>query len=315
MRLPSALTVTISGLRSDSGVRPCWRIVSSTFHGSPARRPSGVDERPVVAKPPAWATAGAVRRRSGRISRQRRIERLLVSTCTSYHRTSWRSNTPQPSRRFPACGSEPREAGERLLVVGGEDEQALAARAHRDGLAAQVADRGEVAGERQRPDVVRRAVDPDGALRVLRPVVHAVDEVPRDARAGLGDPDAGRPAPGGVARVVAGRVVDEAEALERPAEHRSRASACRPACASRCTARRGARRPRRPGPPRSAGRAATRRTRPGSIRTAPGRRWRALVQALAVPDRPPRHRHAADARRAPRTASCRPRTRRPSASA
>ena len=107
VRLPSALMVTISGLSSDSGVWPCWRIVSSTFHGSPARRPSGVDESPVVAKPPAWATAGAVRRRSGRISRQRRIERLLVSTCTSYHRTSWRSNTPQPSRRFPACGSEP----------------------------------------------------------------------------------------------------------------------------------------------------------------------------------------------------------------
>src|SRR5687768_15306502 len=68
----------------------------------------------------------------------------------------------------------------------------------------------EVGGERLRRHLSRLAVDPDRALAVLEGVVNAVDEVPGNRAAILGAADARRPAPGGVARVVAGGLVDEA---------------------------------------------------------------------------------------------------------
>ena len=267
-----------------------------------------------MAKPPAWATAGAVRRRSGRISSKRRMVRLLVSSCTTYHRTSWRSITPQPSRSGPGVRQRAGEAAERLLVVRGEHEQALAAGAGRDGVAAQVADRGQVGGERERFDVVRRAVDPDRALGGLAPVVHAVDQVPRDARAGLRHPDAGRPAPGRAARVVAGRVVDEAEALERPAEH---GPADRdPALLARPDVLRPVRRDHLDARVLLEAQLERRARGRAPAPSAPRRRGGGCARAAARRPRPPT---TSPARRrcgrAPRTASRPPRTRRPSASA
>src|SRR3954454_11385984 len=123
--------MTIWGRRSGSGARPCSRTVSTTHQGWPARRPAGDEESRAVAEPPAWATAGAVRRRSGRISRQRRIGSVLVSTGTRLppHVVALHHSPPLSQR--PGLRQRAREAAERLLVVGREDEQALAARAHR----------------------------------------------------------------------------------------------------------------------------------------------------------------------------------------
>src|SRR3954454_5566258 len=58
---PSALRIRTTGCRPDSGVRPCWRIVSVTCHGRPGAVPSGSELRPTVAKPPALAVPGTAR--------------------------------------------------------------------------------------------------------------------------------------------------------------------------------------------------------------------------------------------------------------
>ena len=137
---------------------------------------------------------------------------------------------------------------------------------------------------------------PTPCARRPRRVVHAVDEVPATSRARSVDADAGRPLPGGPARVVAGRFVDEAAAARtaRPTH------ACRdghPRLLARPDVLRAVRRDdldaRRP--PRSA--RSTRRgtsTRPG----APTRARRACARAGAArgPRPPTTRRDAADAR-------------------
>src|SRR3954462_9467620 len=56
---PSASTIRIDGRRSARGARPCWRIVSVTFHGLPVLTLSGVEESFVVTPPSATAGEGA----------------------------------------------------------------------------------------------------------------------------------------------------------------------------------------------------------------------------------------------------------------
>src|SRR3954454_9684187 len=77
---PSASTIRIDGRRSARAARPCWRIVSVTFHGLPVLALSGAEERFVVTTPSATEAAGAVRSRNASIRKQRRM--ILVSTCT-----------------------------------------------------------------------------------------------------------------------------------------------------------------------------------------------------------------------------------------
>src|SRR5438270_9307572 len=87
--------------------------------------------------------------------------------------------------------------------------------AHSFSVEAQGADAREVGGEHGRRDLLRLAVDPDGALAVLRGVVDALHEVPGDGLSVLREADSGGPGPLGVARVVRRRVVDHSSCLER----------------------------------------------------------------------------------------------------
>src|SRR3954447_18109933 len=215
---PSASRIWIEGRRSERGARPCWWMVSVTFQGLPVLTLYGVEESLVVTTPPATAAAGAVRSRNAAIKRQRRM--ILVATCTrlppgpvALHHS--------PAVQRSGVGQRAAEAPERHLVLRAQEQEALAVRPHRNRLAAQIPDRREVVGERQRLDLVRRAVYPHRPLGRVQAVVHAVDQVPRHRPARLGHAHARRPAPGGLARVVAGGVVDEAAALERPPQQRA----------------------------------------------------------------------------------------------
>src|SRR6476646_3625662 len=79
--------------------------------------------------------------------------------------------------------------------------------------------------ELDRWDLVRCTVDPDGALGAARGVVDAADEIPRERLAVGALPDTRRPPPLGVARVIAGGVVDHrsrAHLARRPAADRER---------------------------------------------------------------------------------------------
>src|SRR4051794_18540678 len=142
---PSASTIWIDGCRSARGARPCWWIVSVTFHGLPVLTLSGVEESFVVTTPSASAAAGAVRSRNAAIRRLRRM--VLVSTCTRL--------PPDPvalhhsaAVEWAGVGQRAAEAPERHLVVGAQQQQALAVRPDGDRLAAQIPDRGEVVLER-----------------------------------------------------------------------------------------------------------------------------------------------------------------------
>ena len=102
-------------------------------------------------------------------------------------------------------------------------------------------DRRESGANATGPSSCGCAVDPQRALAVVRRVVHAGDEVPRDRAAVRRRSVARRPHPGGVARVVAGAVVDERDAVDLAApavEHDARRAPARaPACGSRCSCR------------------------------------------------------------------------------
>ena len=83
------------------------------------------------------------------------------------------------------------------------------------GLISEVADGVEPLGEHAGTDLARHAVDPHRPLAAARGVVHPGHEVPDDRLAVGRDAGAGTPLPRGVARVVAGRLVDQAARVER----------------------------------------------------------------------------------------------------
>ena len=241
---------------------------------------------------------------------------ILVSTCTRL------PPHPVALHHAPALGRARRgqraaEAPERLLVLGAEQQQALSCATARQ--PARSADRRPRRGRARTAagsTVVRLAVDPHRPLRRRQSSCMPSTRFHATRRARLGDADARRPAPCGACGRGSRRCRRRSP---RPSnglpEHACRASACRPACGSRCTARRAARRPRCPRPPRTPARARRSARARAPIAHRPGAAVHALVQPLAVPHRPPRDRHAADARRAPRTPSRPARRRRPSASA
>src|SRR5882757_4619894 len=106
-------------------------------------------------------------------------------------------------------------ADEEEVVVAGSlgaaGEREVGAVGEGDSVEALKGDRGRLVGS---------AVDPDRALAVRRRIVDALDQVPGDRAAVGGGPDAGGPAPAGVAGLVAGRFVVDAEALDREATSR-----------------------------------------------------------------------------------------------
>src|SRR3954470_22233449 len=111
--------------------------------------------------------------------------------------------------QLDAAGQRAPEAAERLLVVGAEDQEVVAARTHRLGAELEIAalgerHRAEVVGECDRADLARLPLGPHGALARGRRIVHPGDEVPGHPPAvGRRRADPGRPAPGGVTGVVA----------------------------------------------------------------------------------------------------------------
>src|SRR6266516_2041074 len=112
------------------------------------------------------------------------------------------------------------EAPERLAVAGADDEHVLLAPPLRLGgepesLAALELDRLEGVEGHGR-GLGRLAVDPDRPLGPARRVVDPRDEIPGDRTPILGDADPCRPAPHGVARVVARGLVDHPQGLELP---------------------------------------------------------------------------------------------------
>src|SRR4051794_29267907 len=118
-------------------------MVSVTFHGLPVLTLSGVEESFVVTTPSASAAAGAARSRNAAIKRQRRM--ILVSTCTrlppgpvALHHS--------PAVQCAGVGEGAAEATERHLVLGAQQQKALAVRPDGNRLAAQLPDRREVAG-------------------------------------------------------------------------------------------------------------------------------------------------------------------------
>ena len=156
-------------------------------------------------------------------------------------------------------------------------------------------------------------------------VVHAGHEVPRDRAAVDASAVAGRPHPGRVARVVAGAVVDERDAVDLAAPavdhdgaaHRHARLLAGPDVVA--VAARRVRRSRRRRTPRASGRSARRRRRPARASpTRPPRRGRSSSsRAGCRPAPPPPTSAAAPGRCAhrPRTASGRRCSSRRSASA
>src|SRR5205823_41698 len=97
-----------------------------------------------------------------------------------------------------AAGQLARELAERLPVTAPHDHcvgalHADGARPGREAEAAALGERDlrEIRREGGPPGFERRAVDPDGALAVLRRIVHALHEVPAHALAVLATPDTG----------------------------------------------------------------------------------------------------------------------------
>src|SRR5438270_6630587 len=118
-----------------------------------------------------------------------------------------------------AAGERSREAAEGSVVVTAEDQQVVPAAAlglgteakHRAVLAA---DAREIAREGDRGDLVRLAGDPHRALAAVGRIVDAADEVPCDRHPIRALADAGAPSPLGVARMMAGRVIDHGQRLD-----------------------------------------------------------------------------------------------------
>ena len=226
---------------------------------------------------------------------------------------------PEALRELDPGAEAARRGPEGLDVVGGQRAQAVVALAHGLGVEAQLAalaerEPAEVLGEADRAAVRGGAVDPDRPLGGGRVVVDAVDQVPGQRAPVRRAPDAGGPPPRGLARVVAGRVVDEPAGVDGAGEP-VEPDACRPrgpaACASRSRGARGRRSPRRARRrPRGAGRPRRRArgSRSAAVRQRRPRAWgagacaRAARPSRAVPHGPEGLRRRADADQRPRTA-------------
>ena len=223
---------------------PCCLTISSTCHGSPATSPLGVSPSSTVAQPPAWA----VPVRAAKATAARRAMRL-IGLIRALHPP--RSGGSLPAHlvalhHAPALAQAARsgqlagEGAERLLVVGADEEVVLAR--------ARGPPRARSAARRRRAD--RRSAT--GGTSRGSPATHTVRSdasgaswIPSTRFQATGSPetsvpDARRPAPRRVARVVAGRLVDDAAQVVPPANRHAR---CR-TCASTRTGRRAARRPR-----------------------------------------------------------------------
>ena len=106
---PSALATRTVGVRSDIGVRPCWRIVSVTCHGLPGAVPSGRELRPTVAKPPAPAAAGRARSATPAASAARITDRLTMPSPPRARRCPDGTARPlytAPGRAVPRSGAD-----------------------------------------------------------------------------------------------------------------------------------------------------------------------------------------------------------------
>ena len=162
------------------------------------------------------------------------------------------------------------------------------------------------------------AVDPHGALGGLRRVVHAVDEVPGDRRAGPGDANAGRPAPRRSAardsRPSRRRSPAASIARTRPPSDRPNRPDPRPACASRCRSGPCGETVSTPSASSSARSIATSSARTRTCESEPPvpatstgqvRRVAALAQhaGVAIPHRPPRDAGAGPTRATAATSS------------
>src|SRR5829696_3339106 len=114
------------------------------------------------------------------------------------------------------------ELAERLPVAVPEHEQVHPRLADRPCAEVEIADASEVVRELLRRHLARLAGEPDRAL-ARGAVMHAIDQVPRDAAAVVRAPDARRPPPRGVPGVVPGGLIEEAVVaveLEAPAAGR-----------------------------------------------------------------------------------------------
>ena len=172
-----------------------------------------------------------------------------------YQRARWCSITPSPApaRRDPAarprrCRTAPGSRCARITKRSRRAALCLGAEAQLAAVGA--AQMREVGGELDRRRLAREPIDPHRALGAARRVVDAADEVPgqRRAVAAAAAAHARRPPPLGLARVVAGRVVDHAPAprtvrLSRRPPAACRARERRPACASTRTSARWGRAP------------------------------------------------------------------------
>src|SRR3954452_23438462 len=121
---------------------------------------------------------------------------------------------PVAARQLRAVGQRAGEGLEGLAVVSGDEQQVVAAHALRLGRELQVASGVEAIAEDDGSDLARLAIDPHGALAAPRRVVDPGHEVPDDRLAARRDAGAGAPLPRGMARVVAGRLVDQAARID-----------------------------------------------------------------------------------------------------
>ena len=143
----------------------------------------------------------------------------VVAQASSYHRARWCSTTPSPCAIATPPGSVPLNVpnGARYSLrtssrFSRRSRCASAAKRSSDPSAAEIR---EIRREAHRWDLVRLARDPNGALASVRRVVDALHEVERERRPIRACADAGRPAPLGHPCVIAGRLVDDRQRVDR----------------------------------------------------------------------------------------------------
>src|ERR671924_1600127 len=106
-------------------------------------------------------------------------------------------------------GQLPGEGPKRLAVVAAEEQAVRVVLPHAPRREAQAPNAGQIRCERLRTHLVGLPLHPHRPLARLRRVVDALDQVPGHRLATRRATEAGRPAPGRAAGVVARRVVDE----------------------------------------------------------------------------------------------------------
>ena len=127
---------------------------------------------------------------------------------------------PQPMRERDAAGQRPAERAERRAVLAAHQQQVLTAAALRLGLEAQPEPSARAIRERSAAKLTGATSCGSPATHTarslpLRRVVDALHEVERERRPRGVHADAGRPAPLGDPCVIAGRVVDHRQRVDR----------------------------------------------------------------------------------------------------